>query len=214
MPKVRHWIAIPIGLLAAALVLGMVAAHTSALSPHELPIDRHIQTSLRTPWLDRVVVDFSNLATPLVGLLITLALTGWLLAVRRDRAGALATLLVIAVGWNSVELVKNIVARHRPPTEYSLSPEIASDSFPSGHTAFALSLAVAVYFLVRGTRWERTAVVVGAVWVALIAFSRLYIGAHYPTDLLGSLLVSSAAIIVLTGLWDKAIHWRERVGAV
>jgi undecaprenyl-diphosphatase len=37
--------------------------------------------------------------------------------------------------------------------------------------------------------------------VALVAFSRLYIGAHYPIDVLGSVLVSGSAILFLTGIW-------------
>jgi undecaprenyl-diphosphatase len=60
---------------------------------------------------------------------------------------------------------------------------------------------VAAYFLARGTRWQRPAAFGGAAVVALVAFSRLYIGAHYPIDVLGSVLVSGSAILFLTGIW-------------
>ncbi|MCZ4103213.1 MULTISPECIES: phosphatase PAP2 family protein [unclassified Streptomyces] len=60
---------------------------------------------------------------------------------------------------------------------------------------------VAACILARHTRHRLPVALIGAAAIALVGFSRLYIGAHYPTDVLGSLLVSSSAIIFLTGLW-------------
>ena len=199
MPKVRHWLAIPLALFAAALTLGLVAAHTSLTRSTELSWDSQFQ-ELRTGWLNRVMLDLANLASPVGGLVITVLITLFFLW-RRKPVQAAATFLVIAVGWNSSEIAKLIVARHRPPTVYSLAPETGSNSFPSGHVAFAFSLAVALCLLAVGTRWFRPVVVLAALWTVLIGFDRLYIGAHYPFDVLGSVLVSSAAIIFLTGLW-------------
>lgn len=207
MPTMRHWLAVAVVSAAVAVALGLVAAHTAVITPHDLGLDRDIQTATRTGWLNRVMLDFAWLASPPGGALITAALVAWLALARREVVRAVATLAVIAVGWNSVEIVKLIVRRHRPPVVYSLAPETGSNSFPSGHVAFAVSLAVAAYFLARGTRWERVAMVAGAVWTAAIAFSRLYIGAHYPTDVVGSVLVSGAAITLLTGVWG---WWLDR----
>ena len=199
MPKVRHWLVISSALFAAALALGLIAAHTSLTRSTELSWDSHIQT-LRAGWLNRTMLDLANLASPVGGLVIAVLIALFFLW-RRNPVQATATFLVIAVGWNSSEIAKIIVARHRPPTAYSLAPETGSNSFPSGHTAFAFSLAVALCLLAARTRWFGLTVALGTAWTLLIAFDRLYIGAHYPFDVLGSILVSAAAIIFLTGLW-------------
>ena len=203
MPKVRHWFAIPLVLFAAALALGLVAAHTSLLQPHELQWNTDIQKA-RSSGLNSAMLHIADVASPVAGLLIIVLITGFFL-VRHRPVQAVATFLVIAVGWNSSEIAKVIVMRHRPPTQFSLAPETGSNSFPSGHVAFAVSLAIGLVFLAIGTRWLKPVLVLGALWTLLIAYTRLYIGAHYPTDIIGSVLVSSSAIIFLTGLWHTWI---------
>lgn len=85
-------------------------------------------------------------------------------------------------------LLKNLVARTRPcdvntaiqllishPTDYS---------FPSGHTAASFTAVAALYFSGDKKIWK-AAIVLGI----LIAFSRMYLYVHYPTDILGGILV-------------------------
>lgn len=204
MPKVRHWVAVPLALFAVAVGMGLIAAHTGLTAAHELAVDSDIQT-LRHPWLNTAAIDIANVASPVAGLVIIAVITLFFL-LRRNPVQAVATFLVIAVGWNSSEIAKLIVARNRPPARYSLQPEIGSNSFPSGHVAFAISLAIAAAMLAYGTRWFRLTVALGVVWTVLIGFTRLYIGAHYPLDVVGSVLVSTAAIVFLTGLWHGWIR--------
>ncbi|MFI9723649.1 phosphatase PAP2 family protein [Streptomyces sp. NPDC052396] len=201
MPYVRHWLRNSVLLFAVALVLGLLAAHTSLIQPHDLSLDRTIQTNLRTGWLNEVMKGVSYLASPTAGVIVLVVWTGWLLFLRRRPTQAVATFLVVAIGWNSTQVAKAIVARHRPPTKFSLDPQIGSNSFPSGHTAFTVAAAVAAYFLFRESRHRRTVAVCGVLAVLLVAFSRLYIGAHYPTDTLGAVLVAGSAILFVTGVW-------------
>jgi undecaprenyl-diphosphatase len=84
-----------------------------------------------------------------------------------------------------------------------LAPETGSNSFPSGHVCFAVALAYALYFLACGTRWAKVAAAAGAVMALIVAWSRIYIGVHYPTDVAASFLASSAAVLLLAGLWNR-----------
>ncbi len=201
MPRVHHWLRLSVVVFLAAIALGLIAAHTPLIQPHDLAADRTLQTDTRTGWLTTVMLGVSDLASPVGGLAILALWCGWLLLVRHRPVAAVSTFLVVAAGWNASELGKLLVARNRPPAVYSLDPEIGSNSFPSGHVAFTVSAVAAAYFLARGTRRQRPVGIAAVVVVAVVAFSRLYIGAHYPTDVLGSVLISGAAIICLTGAW-------------
>ena len=103
-------------------------------------------------------------------------------------------------------MFKLIVSRHRPDAAGLADPlvtEPGTDSFPSGHTALAVSLAVALYLLARGTRWERPALLAGIAVAVTVAASRIYLGVHYPSDVTASFLTSAAGILLLTGLWNR-----------
>ena len=163
-----------------------------------------IQEHLRGPVLDAVVSFYTTLGN--AGILF-LVLAGVLLCFRRTRkAGALA-LGAIVIGFLCTNVVlKHLVGRPRPwldvPGLTALVAEHDPNSFPSGHTcaAFAAGLAWA------GTcsaRWARIAAVVSAVCMGL---SRLYVGVHYPSDVLAGALVGSLAALAALALarrWER-----------
>jgi membrane-associated phospholipid phosphatase len=87
--------------------------------------------------------------------------------------------------------------------------EAGNDSFPSGHTAFAASLAWAVVLVLARTRTQLTVTAIaGALLAAAVGLSRLYLGAHYPSDVIGSLLISTAGILLWLPLWNNLIETR------
>lgn len=99
-----------------------------------------------------------------------------------------------------------IVGRPRPPVPH-LAPLPSTSSFPSGHLAAAICLYGALSLLVfawTGSRWRWLVPVVAVAAVTLIAFTRLYRGMHYPTDLVGSALLALP--------WLLATWWVLRPG--
>ncbi len=99
--------------------------------------------------------------------------------------------LIISVGGSEifVWLLAQIIHRSRPPLVNALAPE-TSYSFPSGHAFVAFSFyALIVYFIFRNSKTKivKTLAVLGGLAVVLmIGFSRIYLGAHWPSDVLAS----------------------------
>ena len=86
------------------------------------------------------------------------------------------------------EILKNVIARPRPFTQLSglnvLIPKPSDFSFPSGHTASSFAAAGA-FFYYNNKKWGIFALILAS----FIGFSRLYLGVHYPSDVLfGALL--------------------------
>jgi peptidoglycan/xylan/chitin deacetylase (PgdA/CDA1 family)/membrane-associated phospholipid phosphatase len=195
---------LPILLLALAGALGL-ATRTSGLTSVDLHLDQAVQ-AMRTGWLTAVAQVLNVGFGPPAGLTIVVALTAALFLAGRSRT-AVTTFLVIAVGWTFSSVFKALIARPRPPVSHQLISELGNDSFPSGHVALTMSLAVAVAFLAHRTRYFRPVVVVGVVFVVAQAMARLYLGVHYPSDVVGSILVSTAGtgavlrLSALSGTW-------------
>ena len=174
--------------LAAAIALSIFVAVTVAVTaggPIALDADAFdLARDVRSPTLDdaaRIVTTFGLLAV--VGPAVAVA------AVVLIRAGHVARAVALATGaaltWAAVWVVKRLVGRPRPPHPLV---HTAGQSYPSAHAAnsvgwVALALALGV---VIGSRAGRVAVVVGAtVLAALVGLSRIYLRAHYLTDVLG-----------------------------
>lgn len=133
---------------------------------------------------------------------LALALAGWARRNRRLLADALCTGLSVAVTFLVGFVLKLLVDRARPFEAYPdlIHPYSLPDdpSFPSGHTATAFALALAL--CLRYPRWY--VVVPAALWACAVGLSRMNEGVHYPTDVL-----AGAALGVLLAL---ACHWLLR----
>jgi undecaprenyl-diphosphatase len=126
-------------------------------------------------------------------------------------------LLVIAAGSALLPItVKLFVARPRPTIEH-LS-QLSSLSFPSEHTtqAAAIYLTIAIMLsqgLTRG--WREAAIVLGVVIALGVAWSRVYLGVHYPTDVAAGLVLGwSWALLVFHWARPKLIQDHPAMGRV
>lgn len=145
-----------------------------------------IQEYIRAPWL-----------TPAVKFITSLGNAGWFwillslifLCFKKTRKAGLAGLLALLLCFVVTNIgLKNIVARMRPYNRFDdIFPLIAHPkdfSFPSGHSASSFAAASAyLRFLPNPAR------IIFIVLAVLIALSRLYLGVHYPTDVISGIII-------------------------
>lgn len=86
---------------------------------------------------------------------------------------------------------KAVFHRARPDLWQSVSPEF-DFAFPSGHAMASMSFAIALVVLTWGTRWSWVTAFLSVGFALSIAWTRLYLGVHFPSDILAGWMVSSA----------------------
>ena len=149
----------------------------------------------------------TDMLTPLMKFVTFLGNGGWfwilcavvLLAIPKTRKTGYAAVLSLIFGVIVTNLLlKNIVARPRPFAEIeALIPLIAKPtdfSFPSGHTTASFAVALVMFRML-----PKKIGIPAVVLAALVAFSRLYLGVHYPTDVLVGFVV--ALVGSLLAVW-------------
>ena len=160
-------------------------------------LDERLMLSLRNPanlgdaigppWLEGAVRDISALGSIAVLMLLSLAVISFLL-IRRQRHAALLVLAAAGGGALLMGGLKEAFGRPRPRLVPHLFGDVATPSFPSGHAlaaaAIYLTLAALVARLVEDRRSKAFVVSVALVLVLLIGFSRVYLGVHWPSDVL------------------------------
>ena len=168
---------------------------------------RWIAETLRVPLVDQFMVFYTSLgnggwAFILLGLVL-------LLFHNTRKAGA-SSLTAMLLGLLVTNLtLKPLVSRPRPwvVMEDFTTLVTSSDlnSFPSGHTCAAFAFGVALC-AVLPQKWAKAAVLLAA---ALMGFSRLYVGVHFPTDVLGGAIVGT--LCGLLGVWlvEAAVSWYQ-----
>jgi undecaprenyl-diphosphatase len=127
------------------------------------------------------------------------ALLGWWFWRRRAPYWLLATAICVPGGMLLNVLLKHVYQRARPAFDEPFVT-LATYSFPSGHTAAATLFygLLASYVVTTSPRWGvRMAALVGAAaMVALVALSRVYLGAHFVSDVLAAMAESLAWLAV------------------
>jgi len=204
LPQPRHWLLLGALLCAAVVALGL-AVQLPGDTAAELGVDQGLSLH-HAAALSAVAMAINLVFGPVAGLLLIALASLCILLFRRNLVGAAAFGITACSGWVASEVFKLMFARERPNPALlfdPLAPETGSNSFPSGHVSFAVALAFALYFLARGTRWAKVVAVAGAVMAVIVAWSRLYVGVHYPTDVIASFLAGSAAAVLLAGLWNR-----------
>ena len=160
----------------------------AALAQWDASVLLWIQENVRCGLLSAILVPWSKLGNAgFIWILLSVLL---LLIPKTRKAGTAALLAMLLSLIFTNGIIKHLAARQRPwLTVEGLVPLLAEpdpNSFPSGHTAAAFAMVFALWF--SGSPLWRPALALAAV----TAFSRLYLYVHWPTDVLGGVLLGAA----------------------
>lgn len=161
----------------------------------EIDILNILQT-LRNPFLDWLMPVISHMGNGVLYIVLAVVL---LCFKKTRRIGVVLTLALILEYTIVSFLLKPAVARPRPYTVNTLIQLLIEEpkdwSFPSGHTSAAFTMIFALYFMKN--RWW----IPMAIFGVLVAFSRMYLYVHYPTDIFfGACIGILSAYIVVKGM--------------
>jgi membrane-associated phospholipid phosphatase len=161
-----------------------------------------------SPVITATMIFFSEIGYAWGVLPIDLLIFGFLLV--RRRWGD-AVFWMLAVGGAAL---LNIVAkltfqRTRPDLWLSPSPE-TTFSFPSGHAMGSMALVSTLLVLLWPTRWRWPALILGSIFVLLVGVSRVYLGVHYPSDILAGWCASLVWVLgISTVLYGRLVKPRQ-----
>lgn len=175
-----------------AVSLFLIISAVVALSPAVNAIDGRVATWLHvraTPYVTDVMAAISFLGAPTT--LTIVAVAGSLLLLYRRRYAEAAMLSAVVLGGNSLNFcLKHLIQRGRPAFDDPLF-SLQTYSFPSGHamasTVFYGMLAIYVSVNARQRHAAHVAIGAAVSMVALVSLSRVYLGLHYLSDVMGGI---------------------------
>ena len=149
-------------------------------------------------WLYQPMLAITNVGQPLTVVVFASGLLVWALWQRQTKLIWASSAILITIIVTSV--LKLMLRRSRPETEYVANMMFQSFSFPSGHSAAATVgfgfLAYAAWMNLPQP-WGFILGVLTAIFGALVCVSRIYLGAHYPSDVVGGILLGLAGLAVI-----------------
>lgn len=147
-----------------------------------------------TPFLDKLMVELTMLGTWIVVLTIV-GVTGLFLFITRHKVSALLLLIAVTGGIVLNNILKISFGRPRPSV-FEWQTHVSSWSFPSGHAMSAVVMYGTVAYLaarLHKTHWARVlSMFIASIYIAVICISRLYLGVHYPSDVIAGAAIGLA----------------------
>lgn len=223
--RARDWLrARDLDLIAALFVLALLLwafIHIGGeVLEGPISIDDRILVALRDPhdlargWggpaMEGAMRDLTALGSGTLAILFSVAFVGWLLLTGRPGAALFVAIAMLGAGWLN-DILKDVFGRARPTVVPHLTPA-SEESFPSGHTMISAvlypTMAELAGRLVAKKRLRFYLMALAIFMAILVAFSRVYLGVHYPSDVVGGLAAGFAWALVC----GIAARWLQRRG--
>lgn len=201
----NYWKWIIVGVLTIIFILLWLGTITGMTDKLDHIIYENIE-SIRSDFLTTILIGITELGG-VVGLFLILLITVIILCKKNRVKEATAITLNLVISTFAYFILKNIFQRERPTTGNILIDEIGF-SFPSGHTtnnvAFYFLAIYLVYINVKNKRIRNILCVILAIIPILIAFSRIYLRVHYPTDVFAGVCLGIILVILfVTFIWPR-----------
>lgn len=98
-------------------------------------------------------------------------------------------------------IMKGTIQRARP--ELWLDTPDTSFGFPSGHATHSMAIVITLLVLLRLSSWHKVVLLSGLLFAALVGLSRMYLGYHYPSDILAGWMVALCWVMTLRILFNQ-----------
>ena len=155
-----------------------------------------------------------NVSTPIAkfitnfgGAIFVISLTTILFFVIKDKKIGISIIANLGIVTILNQIIKFIMQRPRP-TEFRIIEETGY-SFPSGHSMVSLAfygyLIYLIYKYINNKHLKRTLIIILSILICVIGVSRIYLGVHYTSDVLGGFLISLAYLIIYIELVNKFV---------
>jgi len=194
--------------LAALIVCGALAtlAHRYAYFEWDLALAQRIQ-SVSLPGFGGLMTVVSLLGSGWLPWLLVVT-TGLVLISAGLRIEGLVTLAGTGLGWAVNMLLKFLIARPRPSdTLVRVTGKFHYESFPSGHVVFFIEffgfLLFLAYVLLKPGRLRYAALMLLGLLIILVGVSRVYLGAHWPSDVAGAYLAGGSWLILMIEIYRR-----------
>jgi len=167
---------------------------------------------LEAPWLTTVMRFFTFIGDTIPVILLSLVSLFILYKVLNHRAELILFIAVIG-GANIIFLTLKMFFQRARPDLHRLA-EATNYSFPSGHATMAFALYGVLTFLLWrhiNTSFKRTNhIIVSSIVILSIGISRIYLGVHYPSDILAGYFISAFWLTLAIGIFQHYMDKRKR----
>jgi undecaprenyl-diphosphatase len=174
-----------------------------------LRVEGDLHKPIGPEWIELTMSDITSLGGATVTIIITIIVAGFLIL--QKNYNALWLVLIATIGGALVALgLKELMGRERPPLIFHLV-YVDSLSFPSGHSMISAVVYLTQAFLLARIQTQRSTrvyiITVALILTFLIGLSRVYLGVHYPTDVLAGWSIGFAWALLC---WFLARYLQER----